>query len=312
MDTSNRVTSVPRADLPPGRWDRFVADDPQGWWFHTERFIDYALAYAPGSRDGSQAFVMDNRYLVALFPGVLVAGDAPSYGGQPFAAPLVSQSISLESLIGGHPELQVAWRPGDNRPRSVAPGFAQSVKSTRVIDLRQDEAVLWRELRKSYHSLIHKAERAYAIDLYGGGDDDKAGWRMIRAHEIHALSAGRETRPQATWDCQRAWLRDGFAMLALAQDGTNHRAFAYVVKWKNWAYYFSGAALDQSVQHALIWHLMKTLRLNGETQYLELGHDWGANATEKDRQINFFLDGFGGSAWTVDMVAKEAVCAPSP
>jgi hypothetical protein len=98
------------------------------------------------------------------------------------------------------------------------------------------------------------------------------------------------------------WATRGYAVTALAIPvGETYRAargMALAIRYKQAAYYASGATLDDNLSHALIWHLMTTLRCGGLEQF-EVG--WGPRVsdTPKDLSIAFFKQGFGGAVQQV-------------
>ncbi len=173
---------------------------------------------------------------------------------------------------------------------------------TRVVDLSQSEDMLWRGLRRSYHSLINRlTERdpTFSISVHGSESSDAT----ARAHALHLREAGRETRPQASWDVQDRWVREGRAVVAIASRAeavaSGERcdirdvAFAYAVRHGDWAYYFNAASSERDAQHAVQWKLMMALKAAGVRWY-ELG--WQGEAhTDKERSIEFHKRGFGGT-----------------
>lgn len=153
---------------------------------------------------------------------------------------------------------------------------------TVVVDLTLPLPELKRNLRKSYRSLVNKAgapEAGDARDLF-------AGYRAL-----HAEQAGRQTRPDRTWEIMRDWLATGHGMLVAA--GREHLdAFGYFILWRDWAYYASGASTQPNRQHAVIWAAMRELQARG-VRWLELG--WVGQATDdKGKAVEFFKTGFGG------------------
>jgi len=174
---------------------------------------------------------------------------------------------------------------------------------TRVVDLQRPLEVLHAEVRSSYRHLVNKWTKtpSQQVHLFTGGDVASTGHWMSpteRCHRLHVFAAGRETRPQASWDVQDAWERCGIGVVALGvrlgpQDGGfQDLGFAYAVRTNSWAYYFSAASIEKNVNHALQWHLMMRLRDLGVRWY-ELG--WQGQAeTEKEKSIEFFRSGWGG------------------
>lgn len=285
----NQIRGVPRSQVR-AEWDHYVAEHPDGWWFHTNAWLDYSLAYAPRSRDHSMAIVNSNG-VVAIVPSIL---DTETYGGQVPPNPLVTGGIAYrDENEGGATQ---AWRPGRGPDEHTPQGYKLVPRATNVVEL-SDKDEMWRRLRKSYKSLIHKAEREYEIDVYGGGEFQNAAYRIELARQVHKAAAGRVTRPQSTWIMQAEWLVKGNALLATAFRGNEPYAFAYTIRWKDWAYYASGASLEKNLSHALIWHTMLALACDGERKHFEIGHAEGES--EKEQNIAFFKAGFGSSLWTV-------------
>jgi hypothetical protein len=257
------VNIVPRGSVPAEDWDGFVKAHPDGWWWHTSHWIDYSLAWMPGSEDMSAAILRADGSLYSVIP--LVAQRAVvTHGGQPLPRPLYA---------------------GERVP--------ETYRQTYVVDLWDGTEVdMWRRLRRSYKALIHRVEREYDIWIA----DRNTGAVAVRyAQAIHAEAAGRETRPQATWDLMGQWARDGFGLVALASTpARGWLGMAYAIRWKGWAYWASGATLEDDVQMALQWQLMKTLKCDGETRFYEVGYAAGPEDSEKDRNIAFMKAGLGG------------------
>lgn len=171
---------------------------------------------------------------------------------------------------------------------------------TRVVDLTQSKVMLWRHIRKSYHSLIHGANRRYDVKVLSGIGSPGL---IHTCKRVHVIDRGRQTRPDVTWDLMGDWAEDGIGFMAMAfdrqlpveemGDWPPCVSFTYFVSWDRWAYYFSAATLRPNVNHALIWAAMQTLQSHG-VERVELG--WHGEAQdEKGRNIEFFKSGFGGT-----------------
>lgn len=176
--------------------------------------------------------------------------------------------------------------------------LASATWQTCVVDLTQDDAVLWKHLRKSYKSLIHKAERTYQILNMR----DAA---LPLCHALHDEVAGRVTRSQETWDLMAQWLRQGYATLTVAASEGEVVAYVYCCVYHQWAYYASGASTVDNVSHALIWHTMRYLKGEGIARVLELG--WQGEAADiKGKNIEKFKRGFGGTAQPVNFGLRNS------
>ena len=174
--------------------------------------------------------------------------------------------------------------------------LAAATWATRILDLTPPEQELWRGVRKSYHAIINKGRRRYTTTVNPLGIEE--------ARALHYLAAGHFTRAKRTWDLMGEWLRDGHALLIVATDGGMPNAYAIWITHHGWAYYASGAALVDNVQHAVIWESILALKARGITT-VELGWQAKDGDTEKDRGIATFKRGFGG----VDAPVVERACA---
>lgn len=158
---------------------------------------------------------------------------------------------------------------------------------TRVVDLRRPYPELWRDVRRSYHSLIHKAEHQWTIEVCGSGE-------MAHFKALHAAEAGRQTRPDASWDLMAGWVGGGRLLLVGARGHSGAwMAFAAFEMHRRWAYYGHAAAAKRDVNHALVWHAMVALKARGIAR-LEMGWQ-GQDATDKGQALEFFRRGFGGT-----------------
>lgn len=178
------------------------------------------------------------------------------------------------------------------------------VWQTRVIDLTLDDTQLWRDVRKSYKPLIHRAERAYQT------------WAIREDLEpcrlLHARVAGRETRPKASWELMQDWVsvgtlqviaggRTGFSALvnASADRGSTRRAsttellgFVAVYEWESHAYLGHLASCVDDLNTMLTWKAIAGAKSRGMKTF-EVG--WQGQATDqKGQQIEFWRRGFGG------------------
>lgn len=188
-----------------------------------------------------------------------------------------------------------------DEPGARARLLASATWRTRIIDLAQDEAVLWRGIRKSYRALIHAAERRGTI-LPISGPVTKRAASICRG--LHGEASGRTTRSDETWSLMGTWLETGhgLAVLALYRSG-RYVDFAYfsVSLSDGWAYYFSAASLEKNIHHAVIWRGMLALKRLG-VRWLEMG--WQGEALdEKGRGVEYFKTGFGG----MDMAVRETL-----
>lgn len=160
---------------------------------------------------------------------------------------------------------------------------------TQVIDLRLHQ---WTDLRKSYHSIIHRALERYTISP-----------RMTinPFREVHARAFGLVRSPE-TFQIQNSWIEHGCAEVVVAHDeNENPVAAAFWIIWKDGAYYASGPSLVQNLQHAVIWESLVLMKSRGIT-LVDMGQIDGE--TEKEKNIGKFKAGFGGSSMSYTVVRR--------
>jgi len=159
---------------------------------------------------------------------------------------------------------------------------------SQVIDLRTHK---WSDIRKSYHSIIHRAQERYLIQNE----------KTIREFKLIHRCAFGSVRGDATFDIQGAWMPDR-AMVVTALDAWGQ--FGAAVLWivyNECAYYASAPSIEKNIQHAVIWKSLQLLKERGVI-LVELGQIDGE--TEKERNIGKFKQGFGGEAKPFTIVRR--------
>jgi hypothetical protein len=296
-----------------GDWNRFVDDHPAGCWWHREEWLDYCLAYDSKAHDRSFAILKtgtqalrgrQSREVLAICPaierdGVICMGDDPCAGPLSISDTHVQSEIvsAMKMRLAG---LDCAWR-WNRYPSYRAEGLINSLVrgnglmrsswQTAIVSLNRPHR--WKAIRKSYRSLIHKAQRE--CDLEWG----TSYWPYYEA--CHRQTATRP-RSDATYRHQEQWVNDGFAQVFVAFPKDRMPdcplAASLVIEYKGHGYYASGPSMQSNIQHALQWLAIESLTKRGLDTY-ELG--W-INRHGEDDSIGFFKRGFGGFLWTVDMV----------
>jgi hypothetical protein len=296
-------------------WDAFVEQHSSGWFWHSHRWVSYCLAYRPDAQDCSFAVVFDNDVIGAVVP-LVREGDAFTMGGHPGAEPLVEACSSSDiaaltvavdaevvRLAGLHGVTRWAVRAIPARDDNSAPptdAWRDISWHTVMMDLFQPHDALWTGVRKSYRSLVRAAQRQYRIVV------SAQPWAVAVAHRLHREAAGRETRADATWLQMAEWATDGYVITALAMelpDTVRARGMAMAFRYKDAAYYASGATLDTDLSHALVWTLAETLQQGGLRRF-EVGWTERPGDDDKARNIAFFKLGFG-SEWRVQAYERS-------
>ena len=179
----------------------------------------------------------------------------------------------------------------------VPDGYEIITRHTQVIDLSYPLPMLWQGVRKSYHSIIHRANEQY--------DDIRQDISIIPFRLTHHAAFGN-VRTEQTFIEQSKWLASGYGISVSAtsstEEGTHSTvAAAYWIIYKGYAYYASGPAIEKNVQHAVIWKSLELLKDKG-IQFVDMGQVDGDSV--KERNIGKFKAGFGGRAVPFQIVRK--------
>lgn len=175
----------------------------------------------------------------------------------------------------------------------VPDGYEIVTRQTQVIDLSYPLPTLWQGVRKSYHSIIHRANERYNIIES----------TTIPFYEwVHAAAnGGQPPRCEGTYICQDKWLDDGHGMIVEAWQDGSILAASYWIIYQGCSYYASGPAIEKNVQHAVIWKSLELLKARG-IQFVDMGQVDGE--TEKERNIGKFKSGWGGRSVPFQIVRK--------
>lgn len=149
---------------------------------------------------------------------------------------------------------------------------------SQVIDLRTHK---WGDIRKSYHSIIHRGQEQLDIEVDNG---------VLSFRIAHHFAFGA-VRSEKTFMIQGEWVKDGNALVLSARKKDTLVGSVLWIIYKGCAYYASAPSLEKNVTHAVIWESLKILKDRGIT-LVELGQIDGE--TEKEKNIGKFKTGFGG------------------
>jgi hypothetical protein len=333
------VDIVDAAELGDEQWDRLCEVATGAWFWHTSAWRDYTLAYRPALQSRSLAFaVVDAGKPVALSP--LMVENTPddgarrfSFGGDACWSPAImagagtSQSEAALRLALAHVDslamqhgadsvalrlspVAAAWR--DHLPLLMAAttrsGYADVSLASQVIDLGESADVIRSAMTKGHRADITRGRRLLEVTATTGADA-VAGFPDYQA--MHALAAGRVTRPEATFSMMRSWLVGGTAALLTATQGDAAVGFTYLIVYGDGAYYASAANHPdhgaEPIGHVLHAGAIDWLRERGVRWY-ELGlQQFGPLPhqvpSDKELGIARFKRGFGGRA--VPLLTRE-------
>lgn len=270
------------------QWDAYCDRHPLAWFWHRSGWMTYC-ASRQEVFNLSFAVIADGE-IVGICP-IIHEGSALLYEGAPCPEPLYDSDIAKRELFAHLRSVMDSYRVDYYDFRGYVDGITTTDRSwkTCIIDLQKKSEIesihRWRNVRKSYKSLIHNAQSSYRIEMSLDPRD------VGVLHALHTQLARRETRPQQTWDLMAAWVQTGQAYICTAFNSAGVCAGAiYVYSYKDREYYGHAATTVDNLNHALVWEAIRT----SDAYEFEMGWQ-GHAANKKEANIEFFRRGFGGS-----------------
>jgi len=179
-------------------------------------------------------------------------------------------------------------------------GYKPEYGVTNIIDTRLKPEELWTNLRKSYHRLINKAKKSFHVKIVDSQHFDFDLCEEYR--KLHHLAAGRDTRPVESFHVMYAIIKENKAFLVLVFDADGKARGAHFFLY-NGIYAYSGSAANDpsldslsGVGHLAVWEGVLCAQRLG-CHFLDQGplmHQRGEASSEKEINIDYFKQGFGG------------------
>jgi hypothetical protein len=330
-DSSNGGITVDYIILPystavTAEWDTFCEQSASAWFVHTSDWIEYTANMRFGRTSENLSFaVTDGRRWLAIVPLIKEKQGERfhiSYAGLNTPYPAFHNSLGeAERKAAEKFIFQQVRTVADvaywnfyvssltdevlNRSTNVNPlpkhGYQDTTISTNILLLNLDEEALYRNFRKGCKSDIKTAQkRGYKITLVDSANYEAKYFDRYRA--IHFEAAGRQTRPDETWERQRSWIQKGNSILAVEEKDEQIVSVALVNTYKKRAYYQSCATLpaferEVGIGHLAQWEVIRFLKRNGFTHY-EIGWNFYPNISQEVADpkllgISRFKGGFG-------------------
>lgn len=318
-------------------WNNFCLISDDAWFWHTTDWLNYTLNYQPALKTKNLSFLVYKQKIIkAIIPLTLEiysrAGknyNEFTFGGFAIPAPalankmvriekdrseedLVNELIfkEIDRLAEDYKVMRVWLRQTPLAPsylnkkifinNLIKLGFMDVSLNTRLIDLHRSEDDLWKDLRRNHRRNIRKAEK-FQVLIYAQKDITKEIFSAYKA--LHKKAAGRQTRPDITFDLMYDWLERNLAFLAAVKFENKFIGFEYYSVYKNNVYGFSAAndpdyEKDYPIRHLLEWEAILWMKKNnfdfyeiGLQQFGALLHDF---PDKKQLDISHFKKGFGG------------------
>lgn len=180
-------------------------------------------------------------------------------------------------------------------------GFNEYSIQTSIINLKDDEAKLWSNLRSRYKQYINKAKREFEIIVV---DAKKPSFKLHEIYRhLHFLASGKHTRSKETFNLQFEMLKSDNAIFIGLQKKSKIYAISYFLHDEEFAY-FASAADDPNLktniplEHLIMWEAILYYKKRGlkyfETGWQQFGTQFFDFPSQKDKDISFFKRGFGG------------------
>lgn len=317
-----------------GAWDEFCLCCDDAWFWHTTSWLEYCVAYGQQRRHtvNISFSVSDDVGLLAVCPLLLERDDrgrlecTMSGGGYYGVMPAlrngmsedrrekicrrIFEEIDVRAARHGVQRVSIRTSPlvqGQYRFNTLMKyGYLDATVNTQLLSLDRAPEELWSLVRKGHKYDINRGRKAYGVELFDAGSIK---WEISECYrELHRKAAGRVTRPLETFRMMHEWVTRGNGLLCAAKDGDRYVGFAYVVLYKDGAYYASASddpdhPADIPTSHVIQWNIIQWLSEHGFRKY-EIGmQQFGPQLqdipTDKDRSISFFKRGFGGETLPV-------------
>jgi len=338
------VDIIDSGQLGDERWDQLCGSAIGAWFWHTTSWRDYTLAYSPALESRTLAFaVVDAGRPVALVPLMVEnipenGGRRMSFGGDACWSPALVDGTDpsrravamrnaldhIDALAKEEEAKSVALRlsplaigADDHLSLFLATttraGYLDVSLCSQVIDLDVGPALLRSAMTKGHRADVTRGRRTLVATV-STGDEAVADFSGYRA--MHALAAGRVTRPPTTFELMETWLVNGRAALVKATKDGCPVGYAYLVLYRDAAYYGS-AANHPDHERDPIGHVMHAASMEwlqergirryelGMQQFGPLPHDL---PSERELRIARFKRGFGGRS--VPLVIREKWFSP--
>ncbi|KKT29404.1 hypothetical protein A3G55_00420 [Candidatus Giovannonibacteria bacterium RIFCSPLOWO2_12_FULL_44_25] len=326
-------------DVDPAVWDGWVQKvGGSASYYHTWHWINY-ISQFPEVRENASFVLLDkNKEPVAVCPMALSFFDkeniaAISFGHSPCGAPAlcdISAGTYRDTLdkildiyqsygnVHNARQISFGWHPLNSLAMSGAGRLANEnsfgllryglhyyVENTLVTDLSLSEEALADNLGKYHYRHIKRgAKRGIAIRVFNSKNNFAETPEQFRQFQgAHLAAAGRQTRPQATWDAMLDGIRAGHASLFIAFLRDTPISYLYCGEFFLMAFGWSQANVEKyekeySPRHLLEWEAMLFYKKNG-FKFYEIGERfYGPQPfyipTAKEISIGIFKERYGG------------------
>lgn len=164
--------------------------------------------------------------------------------------------------------------------------------TTNIVDLRQEEEVIIRKMRKGHKAAIKQALKnsGYKVEIYDKTNITKD--KLLKFKEIHKIDAGRQTRTDKSWDCMYNWINNGNACLIMLwlDEIQDYCCGALIMMYKKSAYYASYGIINSTLLNGhcgyiIQWEAIKYLKAIGIELYETGDNYYSEIVSDNDKKL---------------------------
>lgn len=309
-------------------WDDFAKNSDTAWFRHTSAWQKYSMCCRFDSDSKNYSFfVKQNREIVATVP-LITEYNYENRSEQRFAfygdyTPLpafkndcginkkaLKTAINEEILRVARennvtsgifcidPLIEKTYQNDFVLFDMMGDGGKLHVTTTNIADLRLEEDVLLREMRKGHKAAIKQALKkdGYRVDIFDDTNVTKE--ILLKFKEIHKIDAGRQTRTDESWDCMYEWILAKNAVLVMlyVDEIGDYCSGLFAITYKKGVYYGSFSTTDSKILNGLggyimQWRTILYLKAHGYETY-DIGRNIYNTDNLKLKEIAKYKRGF--------------------
>jgi len=186
----------------------------------------------------------------------------------------------------------------------LALGGLPEIVTTQIIDLFQDEQILFNALTKSFKWSVNWGIKNLDLRLIHGDTIQPDDIQLFK--QLHIDASGRETRNHSTWDAQYQMIKGGEAFLCFGNLDNRLATAALFCYSSDHCYYGVSASRRElfsnttPLSHVLVWRAITYARLLG-CRWFEMGDlrfpYQVPSPSKKEQSISTFKKNFGGKTF---------------
>lgn len=186
--------------------------------------------------------------------------------------------------------------PGDSAP-DVSPGFLEHSKTILLVDLRQPEEVIWKNMHKNCRAAVRQSERfGVKVDRTENPNDIGEFYSLMD----ETFRRGK-AKPIPALYYERIWQlfggRASNAQLFFATHNGRRVAVVLIITFKAGALYLAAGSRTDAMRlrsnNLLLWHIFRWAKEAG-IKWFEMGGVYPEPTTPKQQGLNRFKLHFGG------------------